>query len=603
MAKKSAKQAAELAAYGAQALQAGNLETGLKALRVAAADLPRDGAVRYHLAMALREDGQLGDAMVALSEALARKASLVEAARELSTLMQRYRLETPEDLDPVGLSAALACETVNHQPIVKAALQVVRLSEGFVQAAAIARRKSWDAAAAAVLAERRSPLLQNALLRDALSRGINTFADLEHLLVALRRQILLSVKTDDLLGNKDLFAFALALVAQAQINQFIWPVTSEEEEALTRVSVKADELAAGDIAASAALVRLLLYRDVGETVLADWPAEQVRRIRPKALAALIEPVIADRAQEEALSAGIQSLGEITDQTSQAVSQQYEAAPYPRWTSLNVGAAPVRLQEIRRLAAAGDGAFVDGSLDVLIAGCGTGHHAAQAAVAYGSDARITGLDMSRASLAYATRMAEKFALGNVAFVQADLLDVARLGRTFDVIECVGVLHHMAEPFTGWLRLLDVLKPGGLMYVGLYSAVSRRNIAALRQAPDTPKPGCSDGEARAFRAALMTHEEEGAEGGLTASDDFYTLSDFRDLVLHPCEHQMTLDEISAFLDAEGLAFRGFTLDAGTLTRFAKMFPDAPVPGRLADWAQFEEANPRTFDGMYCFWCQKF
>ena len=56
---------------------------------------------------------------------------------------------------------------------------------------------------------------------------------------------------------------------------------------------------------------------------------------------------------------------------------------------------------------------------------------------------------------------------VSYGQADILELGRLGRTFDVVDVGGVLHHMAEPLTGWRVLVSLLRPGGLMRVALYS----------------------------------------------------------------------------------------------------------------------------------------
>ena len=50
--------------------------------------------------------------------------------------------------------------------------------------------------------------------------------------------------------------------------------------------------------------------------------------------------------------------------------------------------------------------------------------------------------------------------------------------------------MADPLQGWSALTERLRPDGLMFLGLYSAVSRRNLAALRSDPDYPGPGCTD-----------------------------------------------------------------------------------------------------------------
>ena len=70
-------------------------------------------------------------------------------------------------------------------------------------------------------------------------------------------------------------------------------------------------------------------------------------------------------------------------------------------------------------------------------------------------------------------------------------------------------------------------------------------------------------------------------------------------------MTVDviaEIKQFLVAHGLRFHGFRLPEPTLDSFASAFPDDRLPGSLDHWWAFEKDRPRTFDGMYVFWCQK-
>ena len=42
----------------------------------------------------------------------------------------------------------------------------------------------------------------------------------------------------------------------------------------------------------------------------------------------------------------------------------------------------------------------------------------------------------------------------------------------------MLHHLADPFAGWSKLLGCCKPGGVMRLGLYSALARADIVAGR-----------------------------------------------------------------------------------------------------------------------------
>jgi SAM-dependent methyltransferase len=247
-------------------------------------------------------------------------------------------------------------------------------------------------------------------------------------------------------------------------------------------------------------------------------------------------------------------------------------------------------------------FMDHPFDVLIAGAGTGQQALQSAFGYGPNARLLAVDLSASSLAYAQRMAARYRAHSIEFLVADILALDRLQRQFDIIECVGVLHHMADPWAGWRTLLRRLKPGGLMYIGLYSAVSRRNLLGLRADADYPGPGCTDAAARAFRATLLERPTGAPGAELKRSRDFYTLNAFRDLVLHENEQHVSLGEIASFLDKNGLVFRGFTLERRVLEDFANHKSESRSPGHLEEWARYEAEHPCTFDAMYRFWCER-
>ena len=246
--------------------------------------------------------------------------------------------------------------------------------------------------------------------------------------------------------------------------------------------------------------------------------------------------------------------------------------------------------------------MDAAFDVLIAGCGTGQQALQAASAYGPLARIIGLDLSLASLGYAADQARTHGINTVTLQQGDILDSGLLDRDFDIIECVGVLHHMADWRQGWCELLRRLKPSGIMYLGFYSAVSRADLKALRNDPTYPGPGCSDAAARTYRRDLMMRGDDAQGSALKTSRDFYALNAFRDLVLHESEAHVSLAEIDDFLQQNNLVFRGFTLEGQVVADFKTAFPDHPLPGRLEDWAAYEIAHPRTFDAMYRFWIER-
>ena len=59
-----------------------------------------------------------------------------------------------------------------------------------------------------------------------------------------------------------------------------------------------------------------------------------------------------------------------------------------------------------------------------------------------------IDLSLKSLSFAKRKSQEIGLKNIKYIQADILDLKNLNKSFDVIESVGVLHHMKDPMIGW-----------------------------------------------------------------------------------------------------------------------------------------------------------
>src|SRR5262249_16646583 len=195
------------------------------------------------------------------------------------------------------------------------------------------------------------------------------------------------------------------------------------------------------------------------------------------------------------------------------------------------------------------------IDILIAGCGTGQHAIETAQRFAGAATLA-VDLSLASLAYAKRKTTETGRVQIEYGQADILKLGALGRSFDLIESFGVLHHLADPFAGWRVLLSLLRPGGFMAVGLYSAMARPAIVAARAfiaGPGSPPPAA---DIRRCRQDLLA---DGAQfKNVVGSGDFFSMSNCRDLLFHVQEHRLTTPQIAGFIADNGLAFVGFDLD---------------------------------------------
>ena len=185
------------------------------------------------------------------------------------------------------------------------------------------------------------------------------------------------------------------------------------------------------------------------------------------------------------------------------------------------------------------------------------------------------------------------------MQADILDLGKLGRQFDIVESAGVLHHMDDPVAGWRVLTDCLKPGGLMKIGLYSELARQHIVEMRQEISKAGIVSSDTAMRSFRAKVMTSGQNHHKKILN-SDDFYSLSTLKDLLFHVQEHRFTIPQIRDSLAELGLHFCGF--ETNEFANFKLINTNADDPYNLNRWHTHEEANPSAFAKMYQFWCQK-
>ena len=208
----------------------------------------------------------------------------------------------------------------------------------------------------------------------------------------------------------------------------------------------------------------------------------------------------------------------------------------------------------------------------------------------------------ASLAYAKRKTIELGIESIEFAQADLLKLRSLGRTFDVIESSGVLHHLDKPFEGWEVLLSLLRPHGLMKLGFYSELARHDVVRVRNLISQEGIGSSYQEIRDFRKYLLGLKDSEDYGFATNSLDFFSLSTCRDLLFHVQEHRMILPVLAEFLQEHNLNFLGFDINLSVKHSYKSRFPNDFSETNLNNWHIYEEEYPKTFVGMYQFWIQK-
>ena len=425
-------------------------------------------------------------------------------------------------------------------------------------------------------------MLQKSLIADEV---------LEKLLTKLRGQILFS----DFV-HADVFDFIVSLAQQCFLNEYVYIQSEKEINEVTKLKNRIEN-----------------SKKINELEIAILgcytPLYTLKNIRPKLLKYisknilfndLITVQLREPLQEVKLVNSIKSFGKITNDISKKVRKQYEEHPYPRWrhtynffatstnflSQLNNDITPNKVKYSNKFD----------NPNILIAGCGTGKDTTVAEIYI--NANILAVDLSLPSLAYAKRKTEESALQrhdstctlNVEFLHADILQLKNLNRKFDVIESIGVLHHMKDPIKGLKVLVDILEPHGFMKLGLYSESGWQRVVKARELINKKKFKNTIEDIRNCREIIFNEKNDPLLQKITTTPDFYSTSMVRDLLFHVQTHLFTIPEISKILKDLNLEFLGF------------VHPLLKSKFSLNQWNKFEINNPDTFFNMYQFWVRK-
>jgi len=446
-----------------------------------------------------------------------------------------------------------------------------------------------------------------AVSRDRLLRALLESApvqdvELERLLTSARFALLEQAAGSEASSAiaAEAIGFYGALAQQCFINEYVFACTADE----ARQAAELAQRLGATLGSNASVpplwpIAVAAYVPLHSLACADLlPAKRW----PDPIPALLDQQVHKPMQERQIRASIPALTAIRDEVSLAVRRQYEDMPYPRWVKAAPVGKPAAIGWYLRNqfpAAALHEPGQRNTLEVLIAGCGTGQHAIETSQRF-AGARLLAIDLSLTSLSYAERKTRELGLRNIDYAQADILELGSIGRSFDLIEASGVLHHLGDPAAGWRVLLPLLRPGGFMHIGLYSALARQDVLAARKFIADRGYGQTIEDIRQCRQELMSFEDGHPLKDVADYSDFFTTSECRDLIFHAQEHQLTIPEIKSFLQENDLHFIGFTGQAAQLYR--RRFPEDKAMADLDRWHLVENENPKAFVNMYQFWIQK-
>ena len=439
-------------------------------------------------------------------------------------------------------------------------------------------------------------ILKKELFHLVLQKSLITDKFLEKFLYIVRKEFLFLLKKNEISFLKEHINFILSIASQSFLNEYIFFQSKEEisfAETLKNKIEKSKDINETEISILACYLPLNQSEILVKKLL-DYTSSN------DLFNDIIKIQIKDILEEKKLKNTIVSI-EITNQVSKKVREQYEENPYPRWRNINKISPTNFLIDLNNDIRPNQ-IFLDKkpiTNNILIAGCGTGQQLAKHI--FYNDSNILAIDLSLSSLALAKRKMNELNSKNIEFLHSDILNLKKIKKKFNVIECVGVLHHLDDPEFGLSILLDHLEPQGYLKLGLYSELARKHIVETRDFIKKYNFKNSINDIRNCRELLKNKTNNNFLTKLTNNYDFYTSSSFRDLILHVKEHRFTLSKISKLLQKYNLQFLGFT-NASIKKDYSILYKDDKKHISLKNWHEFETKYPDIFQGMYQFWAKK-
>jgi SAM-dependent methyltransferase len=234
-----------------------------------------------------------------------------------------------------------------------------------------------------------------------------------------------------------------------------------------------------------------------------------------------------------------------------------------------------------------------NLEILIAGCGTSQAARYALRE--PKARVTAIDISETSLRHTRDLKQKYNLENLELHRISIETVQELRRSFDLVVCTGVLHHLPDPDLGLRALRDVLRPRGAMRLMVYARYGRAGIYMMQEYCRLLCISASEDDLRDLGATLAAlPADHPIANVLRKAKDFRRPEATADALLHPQDRAYTVPELYAWLDRCGMSFGRWIEQAPYLAQCGAV-AKSPHAARLASLpAREQHAAVELFRG---------
>jgi len=168
--------------------------------------------------------------------------------------------------------------------------------------------------------------------------------------------------------------------------------------------------------------------------------------------------------------------------------------------------------------------------VIEFGCGTGW--LTNTISYYYKKEVKAIDFTEKAIKKAEEVSRKLK-SKAEFVLSDIFNYED-NKRYDLVISMGVLHHTYDCKKAFDKISNFVKPGGLLYVGLYHLYGRKPMLKMLQSY-----AFWNGNEAAYNLFKMMNKD--------MKNNQHNFSWFRDQVLHPHETQHTYEEVSKWYDS--------------------------------------------------------
>lgn len=567
-----------------------------QSLRRALAAEPNQPEATQQLAAVLVNLDRAHEAVPLLTEALSRaetaelKATFAQcllAAQEFrpdQTLRGLFRRAVEEAWIRPAILVPAGTLILKAHPVIGAAIRRIASQWGAVPASQLL---PTEAEIAAVAGEPlTATLLQAAPISDI---------DVERFLTVTRAALLQRAQASGVI-DEETIGLCASLARQCFLNEYVFAETDDERSRVHALhTALGNALRGNEPIASQQLAMLAAYRPLYRVDGADL---LLKRSWPTSVAALLRQQIEEPLREVALTSALEAATPIATSTA----EELQEGPSPRWIKAVTTLRARPVEAVMQTFLPGIGRLQDvasSAPEILIAGCGTGETAIEAAMLY-DQSRVLGVDGNAQNLAFGLRQAQSLGLDRVTFQRADLDNLGALGRSFDVIE-YGGLHRALDPWKVWSSLVTLLRAGGVMRIGLLGETTRNMLAAAAEFATQGNYQSDIEGIRLLRQNVLRLPSGHAATNTALSSDFFTTGTARALFFGPRGHRVSLLEVQAFADGNGLKLLGVETTPAVRQAFARSFPGVDALTDFTAWHAHFQDHPDSL-GASQLWMMK-